>query len=461
MSDGRERLAREVIELASSELLATHHYLAPALGRMKLVPGELACVFSADGKTLVFDVNRVLDGFAVMQSPPVHDLLHSVLHCVLLHPFSGDAAETRTWDLACDICVERLAAQLLGPRAGKRGIAIGVALSQVETACTGNISAQRLYRRMQAGAWVERRADWEELFRSDDHGLWRLTGAASQASPNSEEGFDSEGEPGLAAIEGESESGASVGREIEEQGDDERLDEWKRIARSLDASIVQSHEAGKRAGVLMEEVAAVTRERVDYARWLRQFAVMGEHLRLSDEEFDPVFYTYGLRRYGNLPLIEPLEQHEERRIKEFVIVIDTSQSVSGDIVHRFVDETCAILRSTTSFAEQLHVRILQCDAEVQSDDSITSVEELEAWGRSVELRGFGGTDFRPAFSYVDGLLERGEFRNLGGLVYFTDGWGIYPEKRPEYRVAFAFYDDDHRAEDVPPWAVQIVLNDVG
>ncbi|MDO4533570.1 MAG: hypothetical protein Q4C36_07600, partial [Coriobacteriia bacterium] len=171
MSDGRERLAREVIELASSELLATHHYLAPALGRMKLVPGELACVFSADGKTLVFDVNRVLDGFAVMQSPPVHDLLHSVLHCVLLHPFSGDAAETRTWDLACDICVELLVTQLLGLRAGKRGIAIVAALSEVETACTGNISAQRLYRRMQAGAWVERRADWEELFRSDDHGL--------------------------------------------------------------------------------------------------------------------------------------------------------------------------------------------------------------------------------------------------------------------------------------------------
>ena len=55
-------------------------------------------------------------------------------------------------------------------------------------------------------------------------------------------------------------------------------------------------------------------------------------------------------------------------------------------------------------------------------------------------------------------MADGTLKNLGGLVYFTDGWGIYPEKRPDYPVAFAFHDDDHRPEEVPPWAVQLVLN---
>ena len=38
------------------------------------------------------------------------------------------------------------------------------------------------------------------------------------------------------------------------------------------------------------------------------------------------FYSYGLRVYGNLPLIEPLESREVKKIRDFVIVLDTSES---------------------------------------------------------------------------------------------------------------------------------------
>ena len=77
----------------------------------------------------------------------------------------------------------------------------------------------------------------------------------------------------------------------------------------------------------------------------------------------------------------------------------------------------------------------------------------------MRLHGFGGTDFRPAFAYVDRLVAEGVFENLGGLVYFTDGWGVYPEWMPDYKVAFVFYDENYRKEIVPPWAAQIVLDD--
>lgn len=39
----------------------------------------------------------------------------------------------------------------------------------------------------------------------------------------------------------------------------------------------------------------------------------------------------------------------------------------------------------------------------------------------LELIGEGGTDFRPAFEYVNHLIEQGEFYHLKGLIYFTDG----------------------------------------
>ena len=53
------------------------------------------------------------------------------------------------------------------------------------------------------------------------------------------------------------------------------------------------------------------------------------------EEFDLSYYTYGLSVYGNLPLIEPLESREVKKIREFVIVIDTSYSTSGELVEQF------------------------------------------------------------------------------------------------------------------------------
>ena len=235
---------------------------------------------------------------------------------------------------------------------------------------------------------------------------------------------------------------------------------WTRVAKALAVNLqTYSKNRGKQLSGMVQELEESARERVDYVDFLRQFAIPGETLRISNDEFDYIFYTYGLRLYGNLPLIEPLEYREEKCIREFVIVIDTSGSVCGDIVKRFVDTTFDILKSTEAFFERVHVRIIECDAQVQSDDVITSLHELKEWGNTMKIHGGGGTDFAPAFAYVDKLVEDGEFENLGGLVYFTDGWGDYPDWMPEYKTAFVFYDEDYRPECVPPWAAQIVLDE--
>ena len=52
-------------------------------------------------------------------------------------------------------------------------------------------------------------------------------------------------------------------------------------------------------------------------------------------------------------------------------------------------------------------------------------------------RGGGGTDFRPAFAYVDRLCAEKKFSNLRGLLYFTDGMGT-TGKAPAYDTAFLF-----------------------
>ena len=56
------------------------------------------------------------------------------------------------------------------------------------------------------------------------------------------------------------------------------------------------------------------------------------------------------------------------------------------------------------------------------------------------------------------LTEAGEFRDLRGMLYFTDGYGTYPAKRPPWETAFIFMEEDYSDKGVPPWAIRLVLS---
>ena len=185
---------------------------------------------------------------------------------------------------------------------------------------------------------------------------------------------------------------------------------------------------------------------------------MGEDITVNDEEFDYIYYTYGLEQYGNLPLIEPLEYREAHLVREFVIAIDTSASCRGAVVRAFLRRTYSLLKGSESFFRKINVHIIQCDNEVQSDTKITGEEEFDRFMKYGKLNGFGATDFRPVLDYVEALRGQGEFENLKGLIYFTDGYGIYPERMPDYDVIFAFLDEDENRAPVPPWSMKVVLD---
>ncbi len=88
---------------------------------------------------------------------------------------------------------------------------------------------------------------------------------------------------------------------------------------------------------------------------------------------------------------------------------------------------------------------------------VSSKEEFEQYIETMTIKGLGGTDFRPVFSYVDQLIQHKEFQNLKGLIYFTDGQGEFPAKMPEYNTAFVYVQDEYNNPDVPPWAIKLVL----
>ena len=143
----------------------------------------------------------------------------------------------------------------------------------------------------------------------------------------------------------------------------------------------------------------------------------------------------------------------------FRSVIDTSMSCKDTLVRRFLEETYSILKESESFFRSIRIRILQCDDCVQADTEIAGREELEAYMEHLAIKGQGGTDFRPAFAYVEELLAEKKFYHLRGLIYFTDGYGTFPVKMPPYETAFVFLQDNYRDVDVPPWAVKLILGE--
>ena len=560
----REHLALQVVELAEAAVLADNHFLGWAIGRLHVASSKLEAAFGTDGYVLAFDPERILERFKRTGIAPKRNLLHSVAHCLFLHPYVSASVNRPLWDLACDIAAERVVADLLGPLAGERGARMALVFSHIENDLGTRITAEVVYRRLREGSWADLAGEWAALMKSDTHELWYKPASSddTEQGEGSGQGDDSSGNVG--SVEGDAQSlqshesgsdeqddaqeqekhnGAGMGgprardaerkqaassgsdgadgrgehdalpsqtstgnagggelpmstdaagsargihehlskhgegpgnevasiqagleglelRQIGRPSKRQQKDAWRHVATSLAVNLqTLSARRGKELEGFVDDLTDVSRKKADYAQFLRQFAIPGEVMRLSEDEFDNVFYTYGLELYGNMPLIEPLEYREERRVREFVIVIDTSASVKGDVVRRFVGATFDLLKQTEVFFRQVHVRILQCDAEVRTDDCVTNLAELERWGRGMRVIGGGGTDFRPAFDYVDELVAQDAFHDLGGLLYFTDGMGTYPQRMPSYRCAFVFWRDAPPDVDVPPWALQMALEE--
>ena len=235
---------------------------------------------------------------------------------------------------------------------------------------------------------------------------------------------------------------------------------WQDISERMETEMETfSKEASQTSESLIDQVKVENRERMDYREFLRKFSVLKEEMTVDPDSFDYTFYSYGLTMYGNMPLIEPQEWKEVQKVEEFVIVIDTSMSCSGELVKKFLEETYGVLSENDSFFRKVNIHIIQCDDQVQTDQKITCEEELKEYMDKLELKGEGGTDFRPAFSYVDELVRQHTFEHLRGMIYFTDGRGIYPAKRPVYETAFVFMEEDYEDVDVPPWAIKIILEE--
>ena len=440
-----EKLAEEVLVLSRNTLLVNLRFLDVALSQFEMKPVEESSLLT-DGHFLLYNPKHVLSNFKHQKETVVRDYLHIVLHCVYRHMFMNPSLDRPLWDLATDIAVENVITDLgLKAAASFREGLQAKDIARFQKECK-MLTAEKIYSYLKSNNVDPMTAtDIRSRFYADNHEIWYMTADEKAATYGIGQPSDGQGEN-------------TVTMTIMEVNAT-----WQQIAERMQVDIETfGKQRGDMAGGLIQNLKEVNREKYDYTSFLKKFAVMGEAMKINDDEFDYIFYTYGLQLYDKMPLIEPLEYKEVKRIKEFVIAIDTSGSVIGEQVQAFVQKTYNILKSTESFFSKINLHIIQCDADIQEHIKITNQDEFDEYLKTMQIKGLGGTDFRPVFEKVDELIKTKEFRNLKGLIYFTDGYGVFPERKPEYETAFVFVRDNYEIPDVPHWAIKLILepNDI-
>jgi len=133
-------------------------------------------------------------------------------------------------------------------------------------------------------------------------------------------------------------------------------------------------------------------------------------------------------------------------IGNVVIAVDTSGSIGRNCLEQFAAEIAKISHLVNE------ITAMSCDAQVHE---VVKVRRFENFLDKLQMKGGGGTDFRPVFEKVKELKLQPEL-----LIYLTDAYGSFPEKQPQYPVLWCVTAEDGMSWI--PWGQKVLMpNDKG
>lgn len=212
--------------------------------------------------------------------------------------------------------------------------------------------------------------------------------------------------------------------------------------------------AGK-DGTAEENVFKIDRGRgVAYKELLEELICTREKEQEEPDSIDLMFYQYGLELYGDVPLVEPLEE-PKNNTNMIAIAVDVSGSCLNDNQMRiFFGETYECLQRLKEKFKDAEVLLLQCDDAVRREQKIKLCE----WNENPEdvlVYGGGGTSFVPVFDRLAVLEQAGN--KIDALLYLTDGIGMYPKVKPNYPVHFILMNTHEEYQKIPEWINTVSL----
>ena len=459
-SPGRKKEAERKVEWLRGQIKRKYHALIPAVEYLEpKAVEEKVTGFATDGEHLFYHPDGIL---RIPEQERMVRFLHIILHGLLGHFNSVDHEKRRRlyWAVM-DLSVMSLLQEM-----SYEDPDIIVGHIELTELTSGEIGNSLYYKALKDRLLYRNIVDLSRClvtpYQGDDHSAWALP--RRRVPDQKEEGIQKNSRD-------QKDGGKNKGQ----------ITSWKEIrelmmnrigisqnTRNVNAQLLLSAIIGDRGNGIGSGKGYGEQEVQTRGKALRSYQDLIHELSSfreveSEESFpDPILYTYGLDLYEDVPLIEPLEQKEQRCLNSVVIAVDTSGSCEGSL-ERFWEETRGFYRDLAQEGGIKKLHYLECDDGIGFEECYEGISELPAGAEIHRFYGLGGTSFVPVFEKTSEYQKNGE--EIDCLIYFSDGYGEFPSEKPDYPVYYVLPEEDgpdfgfFGTGHLPDWINAVVLKE--
>jgi predicted metal-dependent peptidase len=344
-------------------------------------------------------------------------LAHEALHCALSHFARRRHRVRHKWDLACDHAINPL-------------------LIDDGLTPPANALVTPLYKGMTAEEIYPLLDDNDESETLDKHAYDQDNESRGGGSSLNEKDLGERDKPREQPQE-EREAGGRQAEPREAEGADQPQplspDEQETLnvqwQQRMAGAAQQAMQHGKLGGELRRMIDHLLQPQLPWRMLLARY--------MSAAARDDYSYMRPSRREGDF-ILPTLRSHQ----LDLVVAVDTSGSIKDAEMQEFIDEVDALKGQIRA-----RVTLLPCDAKL-CEGAPWTFEPWEQFRRPEEVKGGGGTSFRPVFDWIARAGVRPDL-----LVYFTDAQGDFPADEPSYPVVWLI-----KGRSKVPWGQRIQLN---
>jgi len=397
------------LSAARTRLILDRPFLGALVLRMPMKPADPGWCSTIGTDARAFYYNPAwIDSLSLEQTQ--FALAHEAMHCALSHFARREHRNEARWDVACDLAINPILI-----REGMTPVPGALFNAGFE-----GMMAEEIYPLVKENP--EEQTHDQHLYGKDSQSRPRQSADGSGGQPD-EPDTDSESGAGTGTAP-EQDDGVPV--PLSEQEKEQLSVQWRQ---RLAGAAQQAMQAGKLGGALRRLVDHLLQPQLPWRMLLARY--------MSAASRDDYSYMRPSRREGEA--IFPSLRSSQIDI---VVVLDTSGSIRSEEMREFVTEIDAIKGQVRA-----RITLLACDAQLSAGVPWV-FEPWEVFELPDNIRGGGGTSFRPPFEWIEAAGCNPDL-----LVYFTDAEGGFPDREPRFPVIWLV-----KGRGAVPWGQRIQLN---
>ncbi len=420
MELSEQKIREYSIRLMKSRLrlLCTNGFYGLLLMHMVLTIDEECETAATDGVRIYFGPD-FLENLTDSQIDIV--MMHEILHVALQHCSRSGDFEPERFNIACDIVVNSLILESMG--GNRKNIHLGQYGELMHETPDGKegakFTAEEVYAMLPA---------------MKSKKLKKMPGSMAGNSGGGMGDSDDSGSENSDDSHGKGNGVFDEHDRWQNTADDNTLrEEWqKRIIDAAEAISIRdpSEDRGLIPAFAKRLIEELRKPQTDWRSILNEFV----QEEICDYSFSPPD-----RRFGDSDFFLPDFNEKDETVKNILFMIDTSGSMSDDMISAAYSE---VKGAIDQFNSKLEGFLGFFDAAVIPPTPFSDEDEFMV----IKPKGGGGTDFEVVFKYVDDQMSD---EPPASIIILTDGYAPFPDEKAANGIPVLWLLNNKNVE--PPW----------